>query len=139
MPFLLPLLSNPYSLAVIALVGILALGGAYWQGRQDGGAYCDVRIADMVNDAQTRKDAEADQAHQAATKLEVEHAKLRHSFTALRQMVDRQPPIGECLADEFVQHANTALRGPTPHSTEPDPTVSEPDPPRKRAGLDRTP
>jgi hypothetical protein len=71
---------NPYLLLAGLIAFAAAVGGAYWQGRQDGADHC---IAEQVRDeavAAIAGDAAASAAAKAISQLEVKHVTVRQTL-----------------------------------------------------------
>ena len=120
MPFAL---MNPYGMAAIALLVASAFAGTYLKGRMDGRSVCDNRIAAMVAEAAQRGKTEQTQAHTAAKRLEVAHAKTRVEFRTITKEVEKivEKPVYRdvCLDADGLRAVNAALTGASPPAPEP--------------------
>ena len=92
------------------VLAVLAAGGAYWQGRQDGQATAEAAAAREERLVRQAGEASATAAAQAIARIQVRH-------TTIRQEVEREiqvrPEYRDCRhAFEQLQRINAALGAP---------------------------
>lgn len=93
---------NPYAIIAAMLALGAAVGGAYWQGRQDGGAACEAAEAREDNLVAKASDAAASAAAHAISRIEVQRVEIT-------QPVLRE--IREKLVYRDCRHTPDGLRG----------------------------
>lgn len=91
------------------LLALAAAGGAYWQGRQDGGAAAQAKVARDEDLVRKAGEAGADGAARAIARLQVRH-------TTIRQETEREIQVRTEYRDcrhgaEQLQRLNSALSG----------------------------
>jgi hypothetical protein len=84
---------NPYAILGAVLVGAAALGGSYWQGRQDGAAAVVASHADAEKIRQETIRAADEGTARALAKLEVKHVTIRQ---AVQREVIEKPVFRDC-------------------------------------------
>ena len=125
---------NPYVI-IVALIGAIALvSGAYFNGRADGNANGDAKIAAMVEESRKAREAEATAAFKKAEKLEVESAKAKIVYRTITKtvdrIVDRPVYLNQCFDDDGVRAVTDAINGTLAPPAKPDSTLSTTDPAR---------
>lgn len=109
---------NPYVLLGGVLAAIVAIGGAYLQGRSDGLNKCEAAQARDERVAQIATAAAADAAASAISRIEVKHATIRQT---LQREVIEKPVYRDCRSGpDAVSVFNSSI--------EPDAAASAADP-----------
>lgn len=102
-------MTNPYALLGALLALIAGLGGAYWQGRQDGGDAC---LAEQVRDEQVTviaSEAAASAVAAAISKIEVKNVTVNQKLQ--REVIERQV-FRDCRSGpDAVRLFNSAVPG----------------------------
>lgn len=122
-----------YIAAAVLIIG--AFGATYLYGRSAG---ANVVRLEWEQANREQREAEAEQANDAATKLEKDRAKTRTVYRTITQTVDRivdRPVYRDvCLDDDGLRLSNAALVGATTPAGEPADRVRTPDAAAGRLG-----
>ena len=103
---------NPYAILAAVVLAGAALGGSYWQGRQDGRDACQAAAA--RDDAVRQKTLEAAQqgAAQAISKIEVQNVTIRQR---VEREIREKPVYRDCRhTPGGLRGVNAALTGDDP-------------------------
>lgn len=102
-------LLNPWAWLVGLAVFAGALGGAYWQGRQDGKATCEAAAAREERVAQLASDAAASAAAGAIARISVRQVTIRQE---VEREIQTRTEYRDCRhSAEQLQRINAALTG----------------------------
>lgn len=109
---------NPYVLLGGLVAFLIAVGGAYLQGRSDGADKCEAEQARDERVAQIATAAAADAAASAISKIEVKNATIRQTLE--REIIEK-PVYRDCRSGpDAVRVFNSAIDSPEAASA-PDP------------------
>lgn len=100
---------SPYAIIAAMLIFGAAVGGAYWQGRQDGGAACEAAEAREAKIATKASDAAASAAAHAISKIEVQRVEITQPV--LREIRERTVYRDCKHSPDGLRGINAALTG----------------------------
>lgn len=106
---------NQYTILAIVVASIAAMGGSYWQGRQDGRNACQAQESRDTEVARIAGTAAAASAAEAISKQEVRHVTVTQKLQ--REVIEREV-YRDCRSGPgAVELFNSAIPGAAPGSS----------------------